>query len=213
MALALEGTPVHATASTSSLAVGTFTTTKAAQLFLAFLHNGSLVNSISGGGLAWSRRTQSASSGNIIELWTAAAAAAVSGITVTINMGGSVFLTADLFAFSGQDTATIWDGNVAVPANSTGPDPLLISTTNPNDVIIAAFRMSGTSNPTEGSGFTKISGANFQLVEYKIVSAAQTNLSCGIGTGSGGANGCVADALKAEVAAAGGLLMRRRRAA
>lgn len=200
MPLALEGTPQVST--TTSLPA--FTTSLPAQIFVSGLINDSTgISSISGGGLTWTLRklVNNGVPTFTEELWTAQANAALSGVTVTITPNGTPsFQSYVIFAFSGQDTGTIFDGNASVPAGNPGgapADPVLISTNNANDVIIACFRMQGTANPTQGAGFTLISGANFQCSEYQIVSATQTNLSCGLGTGTGDSNGCVADALMA----------------
>lgn len=204
MALALEGTPVHNNATSgSSLTTGAFTTSTGSEVFLAITTNFSSANSVSsitGGSLTFARRTQGGSATQPIELWAAKSTGALSGVQFTVNYSAAVqFTTVDVFAFSGQDTTTIWDGNAAVPANGNA-DPISISTSNANDAIITAFRLS-TQNPTQGTGFTKISGADFQLAEYQIVSSTQSGLSCAVGTGAGTANGSVADAL---MAAAGG---------
>jgi hypothetical protein len=54
--------------------------------------------------------------------------------------------------------------------------------------------MTATASPTQGTGFTKISGANFQLVQYKINSATETNATADTGS-SAASNGVIADAL------------------
>jgi hypothetical protein len=205
MALALEGTPVHDTTGGAfgSFVCTAFTTSQAAQIFLAVTVNGTSVSSITGGGLTWTRRGTSGGL-NPIELWSAPASGALSGVQFTINFATtSGFTTVDVFAFSGNDTSTIWDGNAAVPASGT-VDPGAISTNNADDVIIAGFRFGATSTPTQGAGFTKISGADFQLVEYKIVAATQSSLSITVGTGVGNANGFVGDALMAASGGGGG---------
>jgi|SRR5581483_3427093 len=198
MALALEGTPVHNNATSgSSLVTGAFTTTVGTEVFIVATVNpqGATISSITGGGLTWAKRTSATSVGNgNIEEWAAKATGALSGVQFTINFASSVtFVTSDLFAFSGEDTSTIWDSNGAVPANNTS-NPVSISTSNANDAIIAGARMSSTASPTAGTGFTRISGADFQLTEYEIVSATQSGLSCDTG-GSAASNGMVADAL------------------
>jgi hypothetical protein len=206
MALALEGTPVHKNSSGSSSEVmGAFTTSQAAQIFLSIAPNDATVSSVSGGGLTWARRATSGGT-SPIELWSAQASGALSGVSFTINFSvAPTFDTMDVFAFSGQDTTTIWDSHASVPTTGTS-DPLAISTNNANDVIIAIYREAGTSTPTQGAGFTKISGADFALVEYKIVAATQSSLSCTQGTGAGNANGGVVDALMAASGGGGSTL-------
>lgn len=193
MALALEGTPVHNNASSgSSIVTGAFTTTQAAEVVIAITINSVTISSITGGGLTFAKRTSNAAG---IEEWAAPAAAALSGVQFTINFSGATgFVTTDTFAVSGQDTATVFDANAAVPANGTA-DPGSISTSNANDFILGAFRFAATAAPTQGAGYTKISGADFQLSEYQIVSATQSGLSITVGTGVGNANGFVGDAI------------------
>lgn len=199
MSLALEGTPVIVNAlGVTTLSVGPFTTTLASEVFITNVCNTAGITSISGGGLTWARRVDATSSAGVnhLEHWAAQASGALSGVTFTITYsgGGSAFTTAALYAFSGQDTSTIWDGNASVPAHTdNGPDPQSITTSNANDVVIAGFR-AGTASPTAGTGFTQICGSNFLCVEYKILSATGTT-SCTLGTGAGGASACVADAL------------------
>lgn len=207
MALALESTPKHANGSGTSLALPAFSTSQACRLYLAVLWNSDVtVTGITGGSLTWTRRaSQDNGSNTRIELWSAPATGAVSSEIYAVNFSGSSsFATADVFAFSGQDTSgTPFDSNASVPAKSA-TDPVSISTDNADDVIVACFRESSTANPTEGSGFTKISGADYLLTEYKIVAATQSSLSCAQGTGAGDSNGCIADALKAAAGGGGG---------
>lgn len=193
--LALEGTPVHNSTTATSMDIGPFTTTKAALIVIVVLGNigPNTISSITGGGLTWALRTNSPVSD--IEIWTAPAASVLSGVTFTITPTGNSFMTADLFAISGYNTGSPYDGNASIPANSS-TDPITISTDNAFDFIIGGFRFGVTASPTQGAGWTKISGANFTLTEYKIVSTAQSNLSVSVGTGAGDANGGIADAVK-----------------
>jgi hypothetical protein len=195
MSLALEGTPQNVD---QGNVLPAFTTSLPSQVFIAGNIDSSMsVASISGGGLTWSQRARAVSGGDSIQLWTAQAAAPLAGMVATLTFSGSpTFRNFCIFAFSGQNDSTIFDPNASVPAvEDSQADPILISTDNPDDVIIACFLMAGISNPTAGSGFTQISGQSYFLVEYKIVSAPQTNLSCGVGNGSGFAAANVADAL------------------
>lgn len=202
MALALEGTPVHAQASSgTSMNIGPFTTSNPALIVIVNLTNqaAGVISSISGGGLSWSQRTASTGPNKIYE-WTALAAVALSAVTFTINYSTSIsFSAADIFAISGHDATTTFDVNASIPANSL-TDPITISTSNANDFIIGGFRLASQTTPTQGSGWTKISGADFLLTEYQIVSATQTNLSVSIGTGVGDANGGIADAVMQALA-------------
>jgi hypothetical protein len=72
---------------------------------------------------------------------------------------------------------------------------ITLSTSNASDFILGAYRFSSTPSPTAGAGWTQISGADGQLVEYKIVSAVQSKLDIVIGTGSGNDNAGIGDAI------------------
>lgn len=207
MALALEGTPKHNNATSgTSLVTSAFTTTVATEVFIAATINGATISSITGGGLTWALRKGQGVAAERIELWAAPASGSLSGVQFTINLSAGVsFITTDVFAFSGNDTSTVWDANASVPASGTA-DPLAMTTSNANDVIIGAFRFGATANPTAGSGFTKISGADFQLTEYQIVAVAQL-YSITVGTGVGNANECVGDALMAASSGGSGRLV------
>lgn len=200
MALAPEGTPVHINASgVSTLSLPAFSTSNPSQAFVSAVVNSANVSSISGAGLTWSNRALIGGIFDRIELWTARASGSLSSQTMTVVLSGSAsFITLDLFAFSGQDTSTIFDANVSIPKTQAS-DPISVNTTNANDVVIACYRPN--ASPTAGAGFTLISGADFAGIEYKIVSAPQTGLSCTLTSGAGQANGGIVDAL---MAASGG---------
>lgn len=195
--LSLEGTPVHANAgSGTSMNIGPFTTTKPALIVIVNTNNASGaagISSITGGGLTWAKRTGSGGS-NTIEEWTASAGAALSGVTFTINFNSAtMFDTADVFAISGNNTSTIYDANASIPANGAA-DPLTVSTNNAFDFVFGGFRLANASE-TPGAGWTQISSAEFQLVEYQIVQVPQTNLSVNMATHVGTASGGIADAV------------------
>lgn len=197
MALALDGSAHNNSGGASSLGAS-LTTTNTNDIIIAVATvNGGPVTSVSGGGLTWAKKASGTSDGGssqFLELWYAVAAGTLSGTTITVNQTSSSYITIDVFAISGADTATIWDG-AAVTGSGAGCDPLSISTTNANAFIIGAYRENSASNPTEGAGFTKISGADFQLAEYKVVSSTQSGLSVTQGTGAGTANAGIAVAV------------------
>jgi|SRR5581483_2238836 len=211
MALALEGTPVHNNATSgSSLTTGAFTTTQAAEIFISVTINGTSVSSISGGSLTWSlrKRQSDPTTVNFIEEWAAQASGALSSVQFTLTLGGSTsFITTDVYAFSGQDTSTIWDGDAGIPYSAQS-DPITFSTSNANDSVIASYRMGSTASPTQGniggSAATKISGADFQLTEYRIVSTTQSSQTATIGTGAGNANAGIVDAIMQASGGGGG---------
>lgn len=190
MALSLDGSGHNAvSAATVNVALTTANTNDI--ICVVATTNGGPVTSVTATGLTFALKAlDPPASATDIELWYAVAAATFSG-NITINTTSSAFLAGDAFGVSGADTATIWDG-AAVTGN---PDPLSISTTNANTFILGAFR-GGTASPTSGAGWTQISGADFQLTEYQVVSSTQSGLSVTQTTGAGGANGGIAIAIK-----------------
>jgi hypothetical protein len=55
--------------------------------------------------------------------------------------------------------------------------------------------MNSTASPTAGAGWAGISGANYQLSEYQIVSSTQTSLAVSLTTGAGDIQAGLADAV------------------
>ena len=147
---------------------------------------------------SWARRSgvaATSSSTNGIEMWRGKAASAITSETITVNFANSPsFETLDCFGISGSDVSTIWDSNGSLPATAQSAI-VSVSTSNANDFLIGAYRFGSTASPTQGTGWTIISGANFQLTEYKIVSATQSGLSVAIGTGAGDQNAGLGDAV------------------
>lgn len=116
-------------------------------------------------------------------------------ITVTISATTYTFAVASAFGISGANT---FDANGSLPSTLAGigtSDPVTYSTSSANDFIFVLFRMNSQTNPTAGAGWTQIIGANFQLLEYKKVTAAQTTQTATIATGVGDANGGIVDAI------------------
>lgn len=200
MALAPDGS-AHANDSATSVAP-VLTTANSNDIIIAIATvNGGPVTGISGGSLTWNFIAESEGSADQLEMWYAVAASPLSSEAITITQTSSAFITADVFGISGADTSTIFDANVSTPAVS--PTAILsVSTDTADTFIVVGYRFGSEATPTEGTGFTKISGADFQLSEFKIVSSTQSSLSMAIGTGNGDQNGGVAVAL--IIAAAGG---------
>lgn len=204
--IALDGTPVHKNVTSgSSFAMPAFTTSSTNDLvILSLTVNGVTGSSITSANTSgWTLRKRQTVTTQTIETWVGTATAALTAEVITVNLSGATtFATTDLWAVSGADTTTKFDSNVSLPASAggAGTDPIVISTSNANDFIFGCYRMAGTASPTAGAGWTIISGADFQLCEYKVVSATQSSLSVTIGTGVGDANGGIADALIASSA-------------
>lgn len=208
MALALDGT-AHANSTTFTSVTATLTTANANDLIIAIVTSnpatGNVVSIASAHTTGWTLRKKQAVAGGNIEEWVGKASSALTSEVITFTMGASItFTTIDVFGVSGADTTIIWDSNGALP--DFGTNTLRsITTSNTNDFLIGAYRFGGTATPTQGAGWTKISGANFQLVEYQIVSATQSGLSVTIGTGNTDEAGGIADAvIQASAASAVG---------
>jgi hypothetical protein len=78
-----------------------------------------------------------------------------------------------------------------------------INTVTANTMVVGWFRQSNTQNPSAGAGFTKLVGANFTLLEYKIVNSAQASLSITDGS-AGDSNGVIAFAINQASGGGGG---------
>jgi hypothetical protein len=128
---------------------------------------------------------------------------ALSNEAITVNFSGvAPVITVDVFAISGADTTIINDSNVALPNTTvTSGNTVSLTTSNANDFLIGFYGFNSTANPTQGAGWTLISGANFFMTEYKIVSATQSGTVATIGTGDTDEAAGIADAV---IAASGG---------
>lgn len=118
-------------------------------------------------------------------------------ITVSTSSGTTSFITIDAFEIENAAISSYFDPHSGLPVQ-VATNPTTVSTTDSNDFIFAGWR-SLDQNSTAGTGFTLISGADYQNVEYKIVSSAQTNLSVDL-TNTNGSNGGIVDAIVAATA-------------
>jgi len=205
MALAIDGT-AHANSSSSSDTV-TLTTTGAGLVVVVVLGNSTGgVTGVTSSNLTFSEYAVSTTvSDFVLEMWTAESGSALTSEVITVNLASSGFLTIDAFGVSDYDTGNIFDDNASIPvtvidgdAETPGEeaDPISISTDALDTMIIGAFRFQGTASPTAGSGYTAVSGADYLLTEYQIVSSAQSSLTVDVGTGSGDSNGAIATAIR-----------------
>lgn len=105
----------------------------------------------------------------------------------------SGYITAGVMGIIGANTGSPFDGS-AVTGTA---DPLTISTSHTNTIVVAGFRFASTSTPTAGSGWTAQPGGSlfFSINEYQGFSSTQSGLSVTVGTGAGDANGAIADAI------------------
>jgi hypothetical protein len=153
---------------------------------------------VSGSTLGAFARRVGASTNDLSTYWKHAASPLTNEI-ITVTPGGAAFDSVTAFAVNGAaNTSSPFDSNGAIPlADATAPtDPSTADTTSANTFIIGAFRMSAESSPTAGAGFTAIQlNGDYLLVEYKIVTSAQTGLSVPIGTGVGDSSRSIVDAI------------------
>ncbi len=193
--LSLDGS-VHGTSPGTNFAVLTLSTTKTNNIiYVASESNGSPTSVVGSTLGAFTAR----SAGAISSFWILAPSI-LSSETITLTYsGGTSFISATAFAVNGANTSSPFDVNGSVPTlTSFGvpADPISLSTTANDTIIIGAYRFSSQSNPTAGTGFTAIQlNGDFLLTEYKIVSSAQTSLPITVGTGVGDTNQGIGDAI------------------
>lgn len=192
MSFSIDGT-VHANGSSNSFPV-TLTTSNGNDLICVVITtNGGPVTGVTSSHLTFSLRARGGSANQTIEFWYAVASSALTSEVITVATTTSTFITVDAFGVSGVDTSTKFDSNGVLPVQNTGTSQSSISTTASTTFALGAYRVA-TASPTQGSGWTLISGANFQLVEYQIFSSPQSGTGVTIGTGAGQENGGIADA-------------------
>jgi hypothetical protein len=203
MALSLDGS-AHSNA-VASVATVTLTTSNSDNvIMLQVATNQGPVTSVTSSGLTWSFiAADGTSSISQLEFWYAIASSPLSSHVITVNNTGNGFTTIDAFGVSGVDTSSPFDADASTPATNSSNADLLISTDTADTFIISGYRMSNTASPSQGAGWIKISGANYALSQYQIVSSTQTNLAATIASGS--RNGGVALAL--VKASAGGSII------
>lgn len=202
MAIALDSF-THIAAGGTSGVLTTVGTSNLLLFTLSLINSGqiSTLTDNSGVTAAWALVTGAQVGAGVddLELWWTKTTGTVSGpITITPTPTAATFKTFDLFAISGADTTSPFDGSAI---NGT-TDPLSITTSVSAAMLVGGFRFAGTANPTAGSGYSTISGADFMMSEHKEPLGAGT-YSFTVGTGVGDANGGVVVAVK-QAAAAGG---------
>ena len=107
--------------SRTSVSTGTFSTTQANDVLLAFVSSdssetaGNAVTSVSGGGLTWQVVTRANQQLGDAEIWRAFAPAVLTGVSVTAQLSQSAAASITVVAFNGADT-TSGDGASAIGA-------------------------------------------------------------------------------------------------
>lgn len=192
---------VHATSNTTSNALTLSTSGTNRVIIVSAATNGGPVTGVSDtAGLTWTKAGDTmslgASGSQDLELWWAPAAAQLSSDVITVSYTSGVFNSATALAVSGATSiSSPFDGAAAVKWGFASDDPNSITTTAASTLVVGTFRFGSTASPTAGSGFTLVSGADFAMTEYQILSSAQT-LSVTVGTGVGDSNGGIAIAVK-----------------
>lgn len=183
---------VNGQGSGTTIALVGFSTSGAGKVIVTTAANGLTVSSISGAGLTWTAR--GAVSSPNLETWEADSSGAISSQTITITYSGTInFATATVF---GVGTVVDFDVNGSLPHQSA-TDPGTVSTTAAETMIFASCRYSGTETPTAAADWTVIHSGGFMGVFYRTYTSAQTSLSVPAGgSGAGGANGQISDALE-----------------
>lgn len=203
MALSLDGS-AHANATAASPTIS-LTTSAAGVVCVLVTTNGGPLTSASGSTLGSFTRVGRSSSGSFpIELWYVISSGAVSSETITVNNTASGYTTIDAFGISGTPSSSVLDANASNPSTNTDASTLTISTDTADTFICGGYRVV-VENPTQGTGYTLISGAHFQLCQYKIVSSTQSSLAFGIGTGDTFQNGGIVAAFVQD--AGGGIVV------
>lgn len=198
MALALDGIAQLDGSSGSSGQV-TLTTAFAGRIGVAITSNGAAVTSINDSvALSYTKRGDAGGASDEFSYWVAPSGGAQISNIITVNLNASAsYLTIHAF---GVEDADDFDPNGALPSQGI-TDPRSISTDTAIAFLIHAARAS-VGAPDPAAGWTTVTTGGFTAVQYKIVSATQSGLS--VSTGSGTANGAVADAFIAAAAPADG---------
>lgn len=191
MSLSLDGTPVAAGQSSTTITLTGFTTTAGSgEIVVCILSNAASVVSVTATGLTFTARN--AYSGgfgfSIGAVYTAPYTTNFSG-TITVTLASATGGRGVVFAVGGANTSTPFDSGG--PQNNNGTGAPSITTTNANDFVYTSTNTSLTTT-TAGTGWTLISSAGGMLVEYQIVSATGTYTTT---IGGGTLQGSIIDAI------------------
>jgi hypothetical protein len=174
---------------TSPLTLGVSTTQNYDTIFIVISGNTSGVTfGVSdSAGLTWKKLVDYQPTGitSTTSVFYAVAASPETNDTVTVTFSKSDTIRIDAIVISGINTNAILDGTVVTASNSGSTSTsATISTTNLNDMIIALATIAGNPTITYSSGFTSLTPNQSSPIlagEYKIVSAAQSNLTVSMG--------------------------------
>jgi hypothetical protein len=142
--------------------------------------------------------------------WWAVASSPLSNETITLtatpSADGMQSFSMIAYGISGANTASPFDPNLAHPARAVGisaseSSSVRVSTSNPNDVILAVvgggFGVGGGSAGTSGFTIWSVS-ANPAAAEYVVVSSTQSGLTVKINFGGPSTWVMLADAVQAR---------------
>ena len=198
MTIAVDGSAVSGTGSSSPLVLPGLAVTAGDVVIACVATNGGSGSRSVSSSLTWTLLFEE-TVGAGMAVWYAIAGSTLTD-TISLAFTGASYFGGAAFAISGANTSSPIDADSPV---YSGTDPATLSTATANTMIVGWFRQSNTQNPSAGAGFTKLVGANFTLLEYKIVSSAQSSLSITDGS-AGDSNGVIAFAIN-QASGGGGL--------
>jgi hypothetical protein len=184
----LDGSAVFTSAGGATTSTITLSTTKAGDYIVVAAQANSAFPTTSGvsdvAGLSWTLLARDAPINGSSVLYGAYSPGILTSdvITITYNTTPS-FVSTVAFGINGVPATSQIDPNGALPGVTATSTPFTLTTSNANDFLIAFYSMTSATN-TAGSGWTLISGANFSVVEYQIVTATQSALSATVGSGT-----------------------------
>ena len=125
----------HQSSAATTITLGSFSTTHANDLVLAFLAsdgsgspNTTSFSSVAGGGLTWKLRQRTNAQPGTAEIWEAVAASALTGATITATRSSGAYVGfMDIVAFSGADTTV--DGATGSSNATSGAPSVSLTTT------------------------------------------------------------------------------------
>ena len=117
--------------------------------------------------------------------------------TITFTTVSNAEQNASVIVMPGVNTSSPFDGSPVTNAKLTGAigaDPLTISTSHANTMIVGNFNLNNgagcstapCSAPIAGVGWTQFANIHYQMVEYQLFNSTQTNLQVTLGDGSTG---------------------------
>jgi hypothetical protein len=203
--LAIDGS-AHTAQNTASCVIALTTTQANDYIIVCFLSNGSPSISVVGSSIGAFTQIGIASRGSSQfseEIWAKFSPGVLSGENITITLNSANVIVVDVFGVSGSGQASlVFDAGGPQVVNGMPGDPVSLTTTNANTMVIGAFSLASGASNTPGSGFTLVNSGDFHQTEYQVLSsAATTSVALGI---PGAADGGVAIAIVMTIGGGGG---------